>query len=526
MERDDSSYRWVILGIVMAGTFMAIMDISTVNVALPRIMTSMRTDVKTVTWIITASMLSAAVTMPSTAWLGSRFGFERMYIFSLLVFTLGSGLCSIAWSLPSLIFFRVIQATGGGAMQPIGMALMVQYFPLEERGRALGMWGTVAMLAPTLGPTTGGYLTDWFGWRSLFWLHLVVGSVIIPLSIQAMGGKKAGPKPPPFDWQGYIALAIFLIAVLLGFDQGQEQGWYSSPILLAWAVGIIAFTTFFVSELTVLHPIFPFGLLRHRDFTLGLFVSLTLSVGLFGAIFLVPLFMQNIQWHNTIQTGLVLMPGAIMMAIFMPLSGYLTDRIGARPLVAVGITITALSFYLYHQIDMYSSVWDIISLQLIRGVGVGLMMTPTTTAAMNAVDRLQAGTASALLSVGQRVGGSFGIAFLATMLQRRTIVHLESLSDRITVMGGTGTDAVNQLKYAALSIGYGGTDALNVAYGTVMTFVSKSAQTRAFGDVFVMAAFLTFLGFPAALFLSRRIPHREALMSKDSPSPPLNTKPD
>jgi DHA2 family multidrug resistance protein len=143
---------------------------------------------------------------------------------------------------------------------------------------------------------------------------------------------------------------------------------------------------------------------------------------------------------------------------------------------------------------------------------------------MNAVDRLQAGAASALLSVAQRVGGSFGIAFLATMLQRRTVVHLERLSDRLTVMGGMGTDAVNQLKYAALSIGYGGTDALNAAYGTVMTFVSKSAQTRAFGDVFVMAAFLTFLGFPAAVFLSRRIPRREALMSKESPSPPPNKK--
>ena len=507
----------------MTGSFMAIMDVSTINVALPHIMTSLRTDVQTITWVVTASMLAAAVCMPSTGWLGSRFGAERMYIFSLILFTSGSALCSFSWDLPSLIVFRVVQAMGGGFMQPTGMALMVQYFPPEERGRALGLWGVAAMMAPTLGPTTGGYITDWFGWRAIFWLHVIVGCTIIPLAIQLMGGKKAGPKPPPFDWQGFVALSIFLLSFLLGLDQVQEKGLTNGGILLAWATASVALVMFIVSEITGSNPIFPFGILRHRDFALGLFISLTRGIGLFGSIFLVPLFMQKVQWHSTVQTGLVIMPGALMMAIVMPASGFLTDRIGARIPACIGIIVAALSFYMYYQIDLYSSIWDIISPQMARGIGVGLMMTSTTTAAMNAVERIQTGTASALLNVAQRIGGSFGIAILAAMLERRTVVHLERLSDRFSLIGearGIGSETVSILKRSALAAGYGGADALQAARGTILTFVSKSAQSRAFSDVFIAAGLLIIMGLPAAFCLSGRVPRKEAVKSKQKATEP------
>jgi len=336
-----------------------------------------------------------------------------------------------------------------------------------------------------------------------------------------MGGKKAGPKPSPFDWQGFIALSIFLLSFLLGLDQVQEKGWSAATVLLAWAIASVAFVTFIVSELSGSHPIFPFGILRHRDFALGLFISLTRGIGLFGSIFLVPLFMQKVQWHSTVQTGLVIMPGALMMAIIMPAAGFFTDRIGARIPAIIGIAVTALSFYLYYQIDLYSSVWDIIFLQLIRGFGVAMMMTSTTTAAMNAVERHQTGTASALINVAQRVGGSFGIAFLVMMLEKRTVIHLESLSDRLSLVGGArgiGSERVGILKQSALSTGYGGADALRAARGTILTFVSKSAQTRAFADVFIIAGFMILIGLPAAICLSSRVPHKEMVKSKQMQS--------
>lgn len=511
---------------VMTGSFMTIMDVSILNVALPQIMISLRTDVKTVTWIVTAGMLASAVSMPPTGWLGNRFGPERMYIFGLIIFTSGSVLCSLSWDLPSLIVFRVVQAVGGGLTQPTGMALIVQYFPPEERGRALGFWGIVVMMAPTLGPTTGGYITDWFGWRAIFWLHVIVGVIVIPAALQLVGGQKAGPKPPPFDWQGFVALSIFLLSFLLGLDQVQEQGASSTAILIAWAIASVAFVTFIVSELSGSNPIFPFGILRHRDFTLGLFISLTRGIGLFGSIFLVPLFMQKVQWHSTIQTGLTVMPGALMVAIVMPMAGFLTDRIGSRIPASVGIAVTALSFYLYYQIDLYSSVWDIIFLQLIRGLGVGMIMPPSTTAAMNAVEKHQTGTAAALINVSQRVGGSFGIAFLATLLERRTVVHLERLSDRLSLVGearGIGSEPVRILMQSALSAGYGGPDALRAARETVLTFVSKSAQTRAYADVFIIAGLLILLGLPAALCLSSKAPGKRAVKSK--PMQPAQSNP-
>jgi len=501
MDEKATPSKWTILAVVMSGTFMAILNISVVNVALPHVMTSLRTDVQTVAWVVTGFMLAAAVCMPATGWLGTRFGFENMYIFSLMVFTLGSALCSAAWDLPSLILFRVVQALGGGIMQPTGMALMVQHFPLEERGRALGIWGIGAMMAPTLGPTTGGYLTDWLGWRSVFWVNVPVGIVCTSMALQLMGGRKPGPKPPPFDWQGYIALAVFLLSTLLGLDRGRTEGWHSGIVLLAWAVAAVALTTFIVSELTVKHPVFPLGLLRHRDFVVGLYIALVRAVSLFGTVFLLPMFMQKVQWHDAIQTGLVLMPGAVMTALTMPTAGFLTDRIGARVPGTIGVIVTAYSFYLYHQLDLDSSAWDIIWLQVPRGVGIGFMMAPFTTAAMNAVERQNAGTASALLNVFMQAGGSFGIAVLATVLERRTIWHLERLSALADGAGHT----LSVLRETALSLGYGGGPAMEAARGTVLSLVQKSAQTRAFGDVFVVAGFLTLLGLPAALALSRKV---------------------
>ena len=254
----------------MAGTFMSILDVTMVNLALPHIMTSLQTDVQKVKWVVTALMLTAAVSMPPTGWLGRRFGYERIYIFSLMVFTVGAGLCSVAWDLPSLVIFRIIEAVGGGIMQPVGMAIIVRTFPVEERGRALGFWGIGAMMAPTLGPTSGGYLTDWFGWRSIFAVNVPVGVLTLFLGFWLMRGTEREEAPPPFDWQGYLALAAFLVALLLGLEEGREEGWYSTTVLFAWAVAAVAFTAFIITELTVEHPVFPFALFLRRDFALGL----------------------------------------------------------------------------------------------------------------------------------------------------------------------------------------------------------------------------------------------------------------
>jgi len=499
-----ASSKWAILFVVMAGTFMSILDVTMVNLALPHMMTSMQTDVQKVKWVVTALMLTAAVCMPPTGWLGRRFGYERMYIFSLMVFTAGAGLCSVAWDLPSLIVFRIVEAVGGGIMQPVGMAIIVRTFPVEERGRALGFWGIGAMMAPTLGPTLGGYFTDWFGWRSIFAVNVPVGILTLYLALSIMRGTEREEAPPPFDWQGYLALAVFLVVLLLGLEEGRKEGWSSTPILLAWAVAAVALTLFIATELTVENPVFPFALFRRRDFALGFFLALSRAVGLFGSVFLLPLFLQTVQWHDSIHAGLVLMPGALMVAATMPLAGYLTDRIGSRLPASVGVALTAYSLYLFHRLDVNTGFWDILLVQIPRGVGIGFMMAPVMAAAMNAVPRHLAGTASALLNVAQRAGGSFGVALLATMLERRTITHLESLSDAVSIRGEVGYYAEKALVHGALAMGYGA-DATQAARATIMGLVAKSAASRAFGDVFVLAAWLTLLGLPAALFLTGRI---------------------
>jgi len=484
--------KWEVLAVVMVGTFMAILDSSIVNIALPHIMTSLGVNLAEVQWVTTAFMLASAVAMPLNGWLGNRFGYGRLYIGALTLFTVGSALCTLSWNLDALIVARIIQAFGAGMMQPSGMAMLTEVFPPHQRGRAIGIWGIGAMVAPTIGPTAGAYITEYFNWRTIFTVNLPVGIVLILVGIRVFWRGEHNERPPRFDWAGYLALALFLIGLLLGLDKGQDHGWTSTTVLTYFIVAAAAMIFFLPLELGSDHPVVPLSLFRYTDFSLGLILAVLRAIALFGAIFLLPVFLQRIQGLSTIQNGIIMIPGAIAIAFFMPLAGKITDTYGARWPALIGVLSTSFSLYLYRHLDPDFSNWDIIMPQFFRGAGIAFMLTPVITAAINSVPQRLTGVTTGLLNIGQQAGGSLGIAMLSTMLSRRGIFHAELI----------GAHPVLSDPSAIAAALPGAT--IEQAQAAVFSLINRAAQVRAFDDVFAFAAGLTLLGVIPALLLSAR----------------------
>ncbi len=335
--RSPDRHRWFVLGIVMLGTFMAILDASIVNVALPHMMSAMRVNREQIEWVTTAFMLATAVSMPLVGWMVGRLGHKTLYLGSLGVFTLGSAACALAWSYDSLIVARVLQALGGGAVQPVGMAIVADLFEPHERGRALGIWGTGIMIGPALGPTLGGYLTDWFSWRAIFSVNLPIGLITLLLGATVMHRRsRTASRSAPFDAWGFAFLSVGLIGGLLALSNGQDEGWGSAYILTCLACGLVGLTMFIAVELVSRHPLLDLRLFLSRNFSLSMALAVFRSVGLFGGVFLLPIFLENLMGFTTIRTGLWMMPGAVAVGVMMPISGRLADRYSPRWLVTIG----------------------------------------------------------------------------------------------------------------------------------------------------------------------------------------------
>ena len=372
-EPTDPRYRWKMLGVVVLGTLLSALNASTVNVCLPSMMASFGASVDDIQWVVTAYMLGFSTLMPLTVWLRDRLGHRTLYILSLVVFTGGSVLCGVAWSLPVLLLARVVQAFGGGALTPTAMAMIAEAFPPAERGRALGIWGVGMIVGPAIGPTLGGYLTEAFGWRAIFDVNVPFALVGLLTAVSILRHD----RPPtavrrPFDLAGFVLLSAFLVALLLGLSKGNVEGWSSRYVLTCWAVAGFSFAGFLLVESVVEHGILDLGLLRHGQLTIALVVTAVRSVALYGGTFLLPVFLQTHMGLDEIRTGELLLPGAVVLGAMMPFSGRLADRIGARLPTVAGLLATATFMFMYRELDSVTSTWGILAPMLIRGIGIGL----------------------------------------------------------------------------------------------------------------------------------------------------------
>ena len=501
----DAGYRWRVLGVVMLGTVMSALDSSIVNVSLPNMMASFGASVDDIEWVVTGYMLGFSTFMPLTAWLRDRVGYKVLYVASLVVFIGGSALCGLAPNLPALVLARVIQAFGGGAITPTGLAMIAEVFPPKERGRALGLWGVGVVVGPAFGPTLGGYLTETLGWRSIFNINLPIGVVGLLAASRVLRSDKPHAQPyRGFDLPGFVLLTAFLVSALLGLSNGNREGWTSNYVVACALVSSVSFVLFLAVESIVTERILDLGLFRKPQFTVAMVVTSARSVALYGGIFLLPLFLQDLMGRSEIDTGLLLLPGALVMGLVMLVSGRIADWLGTRVCTILGLLFIAWFMWTYRRLDVTTSTWAVLYPTLVRGVGLGLLVTPVMTAAINAVPTPKAGMASSMLSLIQQISGSLGIAVLASVLGRRATFHLAVVGQGLDAARPALASATRALATRALALGTPPAAAGLVARSLVARQIAGAASVLAFNDAFLIGAAIVGAGAIPALFLASK----------------------
>ncbi|OPX86669.1 MAG: Multidrug export protein EmrB [Pelotomaculum sp. PtaB.Bin104] len=489
---------------LVIGAFMAILDGSIVNVALPKMMAIFGVAADQAQWVMTAYLLVSGVVVPVTGYLGDRFGYKNMYIFSLLAFTAGSAICSLAWSNNSLVIARVIQAVGGGMIMPVSMAMIYVIVPRDKIGMALGIWGISAMAAPSIGPTLGGYLVDHFSWQWIFSINIPIGiaATFLAMVILSDTPRKAHLKP---DIPGTILSAVACFALLLALSEGQDKGWTSLYIVNLFIISGFTLALFVIWELIAPEPLLDIKLLKNKTFSISLVCLAIVTVCMFSAIFLIPLFAQTVQGYTPMQTGLMMMPMALTMGVMMPISGRLFDKIGAMPLCVVGFAITVITTYQLHTLTYNTGIRELQWLLVERAVGMGLCMMPLTTAGMNTIPHFLIGRASAISNLVRQISASFGITFLTFVTLHRQEYHTVWLADTVNWSSPAAVGMLQQIQSIISQAGSSGAQAgVSGATSVLYSLVRREAFISGIEDAFIVSTIFAVLALPLVFFLSKK----------------------
>jgi DHA2 family multidrug resistance protein len=513
----NDSYRWYVLATVMIATFMAVLDATIVNVALPKLMSTFGVSVDRVEWVLTAYLLIFGVMLPSSGWFADHLGYKRMFLAGLILFTCGSFLCSLSWSLDVLIAFRVIQGAGAGILMPVGMAIITREFPPEKRGIALGFWTVAASASVSLGPTLGGYLIDRFSWHTIFDVNVPVGIFGMVAALVILREHKS-EDIRDFDLLGFLSLTVFLTALLLALANGNSAwntgGWMSNFILTCFAFSLVGLVVFLITEFSVKHPLIEISLFRSFNFAVSNIALFLFGLGMFGSTFLLPIYLQNSLGYTPLQAGLIFLPMGFLTGIVAPFAGLFSDKYSARIPAVLGILMMATSFYQYSFLSFLTEKAQIMLPLYIRGIGMGLVMSPLTTLAISDIPNRKMAQASGLINVIRQIGGSFGVAVFGTILTQRTIFHGAIYGQQMNANSETFKNTIVKVQHFAMQAS-GGTagDATSKARGLIYAFAQNQAFIQGVGDVFYMAAIIILLSIVPVIFLRSRkeaIGHRPA----------------
>ena len=436
LHHEHDSYKWWVLANIMISGFMVVLDSTIVNTALPKIMASFGISVDVAQWILTGYMLAFAVMLPCSGWIADRFGYKRTYAVGLAVFTLFSFLCGISWNENSLIVMRIGQGMGGGLLQPLGMAIIMREFPPQKRGLAMGFWSISAAASVSLGPLFGGYIADNFDWHLIFNINVPVG-IICFFATWVIQREYKTQHARSFDFVGFVSLSTFLGFLLFALASGNAQwntgGWTSDAMMLCYGLAAVGFVVFMVTEFNVKSPLVQLRLLVKYNFGLTNIVMFMFGVGMFGSVFLIPVYLQNILGYSALQSGMVLLPIGIIQAVTGPIAGYFSDKVNPKIPIVTGIALFTLSFYLNSMLSVFSEHAQIMLPMYFRGIAMGLLFSPLSALALTEISRTEMAQASGLMNVIRQVGGSFGVAILQTLLTQRIVFHTAaagSLLDR------------------------------------------------------------------------------------------------
>ena len=498
---------WLIALTVMLATFLEVLDTSVANVALPHISGDLSAGVDESTWVLTSYLVSNAIVLPLTGWLSSLFGRRRFFMVCVAIFTICSFLCGIAPTLGLLVVFRILQGAGGGALQPISQAILVESFPKEKQGMAMAIYGMGVVVAPVVGPTLGGWITDNYSWRWIFFINIPVGVVSLVLTALLI-------FDPPYlvrkNLRGmridYIGLG--LLSVGLGFlqvilDKGEREDWFASNFIvgctLLAAAGLIGA---FIWELTREDPIVDFRMLKDRNFLLASLTMFMLGFVLYGSTVLLPLMLQTLMGYTATLSGLVLSPGSLLVILALPLVGRLTQKMEGRWLVAVGLAVTGFALIRMSNFDLQISFWTAVRAWAFSRLGMAFLFIPINVTAFYFIPKEKMNNATGIINLARNIGGSVGIANVATLLARRAQVHQAMLVAHLTPYNVPYRNAAQGAQQILMAQGSSPTLAHVQAQGMLYANLLRQANMLAYVDAYWLLGW-TFIAMIPFMFLMK-----------------------
>jgi len=494
---------------VMIPTMIEILDTSVANVSLTHIQGSLSAGQEEVTWVLTSYLVANAIIIPMSGWFARIMGRKRYLISSIILFTLSSILCGTATSLMELIFFRILQGIGGGGLQPMSQSILMETFPPEERGMALGIYGIGVVLGPILGPLLGGFLTDNYSWRWIFYINLPIGILAVLMCLNNVFDppyQKRWQKGEKVDSVGIALLCLGIGSLQIMLDKGQQEDWFQSGFIVTLTC-IAAFCLILLVfwELRQKSPVLDLGIFRDRSFVAGNMIMFLAFFGFFGSIVLLPLYLQTLMGYTSFNAGLVLGPGGLLTLLMLPLVGKLTKSIDSRFLLGLGLLILSFSVYYMSGFNLTMDFSTAVTGRVIQGFGMPLLFVTASYLTMAYVPLDHMNNATAIFSLLRNLGGSFGVAFISTMVARRTQFHQLRLTENLTQFDPGFIYRLQQLK-TSLGMRLGSmTDHSQQAMGIIYRGIRTQAAAMAFDDTFYIQVFI-FLSLVFVLFFVRKPP--------------------
>ena len=501
--------KWLVTIAVMFGAFMAVMDISVVNVSLPYMMGNFAEDISSITWVATSYSIAEIIMVTMSGWWSTLVGRKRLFLGSFVLFTIGSVLCGTATSFPQMLFYRVIQGIGGGALIPVSQAILRETFPQEEQGMAMALWGMGVVLAPAIGPILGGWLTDQYGWPWIFYINVpvsVVGILMVALFVYDPPYLRRGLRR--VDWQGILLLSVALTSMQIILERGQQVNWFDSNLIRSGtAVCVAACIGLIYWELKAEDPVINFRILRNLPLSLGSIMGIVFGTALFGTTFILPQFTQALLGYSAFEAGLILAPRAFMLMLCMPLVGRLYNHVDARLLVLFGTLVTCWSYYDLARLSLQAGFWSLVPTLLIMGVGLPFMFITLSTLALSTIPKADMTDASSLYTLARRVGGNIGYALVATLVARGQQIHRVDLSSQLTPYNPNLAEFQRQAADLLTQAGLNPAMFKQAKLALLNALVNRHATMMAYNDVSWTLGLLFLATIPLTLLLP--VPRRK-----------------
>ena len=510
-EWSPSVSPWLIAAAVMLPTFMEVLDTTIASVSLPHIAGSLSTSNEEASWVLTSYLVANAIILPASGWLASYFGRKRFLMVCIVIFTITSFLSGAAPTLGLLVTARVFQGAGGGALQPLSQAILLESFPPEKRGMAMAAFGLGVVVAPILGPTLGGWLTDNYSWRWAFYVNIPFGVLAI-IMLRAFVEDPPyikGVRPKRIDGIGFGLMALALGTLQIILDKGQQDDWFSAAWIRWFAIiSVVSLILFIIRELWTPHPIVNLRVFRDRNFAAGTLLITMVGVALYSAITLIPLFLQTLMGYTALDSGIAVATRGLGALMMMPVVGYLTGVVDFRKLIACGFFLVAISLWIIGGLNLEIAMWQIAWPSIVTGVGLSMVFVPLSAVSMGTLPQSQISNASGVFNLMRNLGGSFGISLFETFIARRAQTHQSILSANITPENLDAQQRLMELQHY-LAPRFGPVEGHQKALGLMYAGLERQSHLLAFMDSFQTLAVIS-LGCISLTLLLKRITRRPA----------------